>query len=222
MRLFFNCYLPCLFASSVHVVDSLLTKPEEKDFQVVPNPHQDDVCFSNLDGFLEPYHLILTPMTTQPDTFQQVVYATIMSVPVPVYRMKQPARLSAAELEFSLILVKDLSSTGQTNIRVIEMDDLEIQKDSWFPGYYWNPIALHCPEETNNQFQHVGWKFTALDPNNTDNTNNLPHFYALMIKMKNNKHKGSAISLAGMRAPGWIMTKLLAREESSSDKTATC
>ena len=219
MRLFFNCYLLCLFAVSVHAVDSLLIKPDEKDFQVVPNPHQDEVCFPNLDGFLEPHHLIMTPMTTQPDTFQEVVYAKIMSIPVPVYRMKQPTRISAAQLEFSLILVKDLSLTGQKNIQVIEMDDLETQKDSWFPGYYWNPIALHCPGD--NQVQHVGWKFTALDPNNNNN-NNLPHFYALMIKMKNQKHEGSAISLAGMRAPGWIMTKLLAREENSSDKTATC
>ena len=72
----------------IGLVDGLLKSPEEKEFDVISNPHQqqssDVMCFSNLDGFLEPYHLLTVPLPTQPDTFQELTYAKVMSVPVPV------------------------------------------------------------------------------------------------------------------------------------------
>ena len=70
---------------------------DEKDFEVVTNPHVQDqppVCFANtnLDAFLEPYYLLTKPIATQPDTFQDIEYAKVMGVPIPTYRMKQPGR----------------------------------------------------------------------------------------------------------------------------------
>jgi hypothetical protein len=197
-------WLICI-AALVHLnlVHGFLTSTEqEKEFEVIPNPHSDkNVCFSNLDGFLEPCYLLTKPLSTQPDTFQDLSYAKVMTVPVPLYRMKQPARLSHKEFEFQLVLVRELSSTGKSNIHAVTVD-FEHAKDSWFPGYYWSPLVMACPET--NDFQHVGWKFTALD-----SQNDLPHFYALMVQMDDRKKKVLQISIGGVRAPGWMAAQIL-------------
>ena len=187
-------------------VDALLASTEEQEFEVIPNPYQEhnndeDVCFSNLDNFLEPYHLLTKPLQTQPDTFQELSYAKVLTVPVPIYRMKQPARLSPRQLEFQLVLVRDLSSTGKaSNIQAVTVDPAA-SHDSWFPGYYWSPLALYCPES--NDYQHVGWKFTALD-----DAAELPHFYALMIQMDDRSKEGVQIRIGGFKAPGWIAARV--------------
>jgi hypothetical protein len=205
-------WLICIIAALVlhlNLVHGFLTSTEqEKEFEVIPNPHSSDknnVCFSNnLDGFLEPYYLLTKPLPTQPDTFQDLSYAKVMTVPVPLYRMKQPARVSHNELEFQLVLVRELSSTGKSNIHAVTVE-LELAKDSWFPGYYWSPLVMACPET--NDLQHVGWKFTALVEDSQNN--DLPHFYALMVRIDDREKKGVQISIGGVRAPGWMAAQIL-------------
>lgn len=144
-----------LFLDSATKADALLRSPNEREIEVIPNPHRLNVneenhyvCgmanHNNLDQFLEPYHLLTKPLTTQSDTFQEISYAKVMDYPVPIYHMKQPERLSAAEFEFQLVLVKELSvSSKMWNIQTVSVD-MDSAKDSWFPGYYWNPIVLDC------------------------------------------------------------------------------
>eukprot|EP00545_Synedropsis_sp_CCMP1620_P009858 CAMPEP_0119013140 /NCGR_PEP_ID=MMETSP1176-20130426/7998_1 /TAXON_ID=265551 /ORGANISM="Synedropsis recta cf, Strain CCMP1620" /LENGTH=190 /DNA_ID=CAMNT_0006966195 /DNA_START=56 /DNA_END=625 /DNA_ORIENTATION=- len=167
---------------------------KEKEIEVIPNPHGGSACASrNLDGLLEPYHLIIKPLTTQPDTFQELEFRKIMSVPVPVYRMKQPARLSEAQLEFQLVLVKDLAKAGRAAIHETPVEK-ERAMDSWFPGYYWTPLVMACAE---GAWQHVGWKFTAVNE-----SQGLPHFYALMVTI-DEEETTEGIRIGGFKAPGW-------------------
>jgi hypothetical protein len=53
----------------LNLANGFMTSTEEKEFEVIPNPHDDNVCFSDLDGFLEPYYLLTKPLPTQPDTW---------------------------------------------------------------------------------------------------------------------------------------------------------
>lgn len=183
-----------------NLANGLLASPEEKEFEVIPNPYDTDTtCFPNLDGFLEPYYLLTKPLLTQPDTFQELSYAKIMSVPVPVYRMQQPARISEKQLEFQLVLVKDLSSSSKASIQAVPVD-FEIAKDSWFPGYYWSPLVMSCGS---NGVQHVGWKFTALDKHAE-----LPHFFALMVHIDDRSKQEIEIRIGGFKAPGWMARQI--------------
>ena len=184
--------------------NGLIVSSEEKEFEVIPNPHDDssNSCASNLDGIFEPYYLLTKPIPTQPDTFQELGHTKIFSVSVPVYRMKQPARISERQLEFQLILVSELSASGKSTIQPVEVD-MEVAKDSWFPGYYWSPLVMHCPENM-NKYQHVGWKFTALNPEAADR----PHFYALMVHIEEKEKQAIEIRIGGFRAPGWMANKV--------------
>ena len=173
----------------------LLQSSEEKEFEVIANPHQDGSCGSNgngavrnprsLDSFLEPYFLLRHPLTTQPDTFQDLKFAKVMGIPIPVYHMKQPARLSAAELPFELVLVRDLTRTGKDQIQMDTSVPMERARDSWFPGYYWQPLYMTIAD---GGHEHVGWKFIAMDPD----TASLPYFYALMVRMDQKTRQGEA------------------------------
>mmetsp|Transcript_125052 Transcript_125052/g.186781 ORF Transcript_125052/g.186781 Transcript_125052/m.186781 type:complete len:202 (-) Transcript_125052:184-789(-) len=183
-------------------VAGLLQSADEKEFEIIANPHDDRSCVPNLDSFLEPYFLLTKPLATQEDTFQELSYTKIMGVPIPTYRMKQPKRLSDAELQYQLVLVKDLSAYGKSQIKTASVE-MERAKDSWFPGYYWNPLFMYCPQA--NELQHVGWKFMALDSKNP-----LPFFYALMAKIEERRKGGEAVhTIVGFRAPGWVASQLL-------------
>ena len=115
-------------------------------------------------------------MTTQVDTFQEITYAKVLSVSVPIYRMKQPHRLSSAEYGFSLVLVRDLA----THVNVLETPVKREQAlDSWFVGYMWAPIVYRC---SNNSDLHIGWKFT--------NDSGNEFFYALIIDMNKRQKTG--------------------------------
>lgn len=197
-------FLICLLQQSKAYVQS---RSEEQEFEVIPNPH-DISSFSNegaslnLDHLLEPYYLITQPLVTQEDTFQELTYAKVLTVPVPIYRMKQPARLSSAELEFQLVLVKELSAAGRVHIQPIAVDITKAQ-DSWFPGYYWNPLTMLCQET--NTWKHVGWRFTALDASTSD----LSHFYALLVQMEHSEKEGLGVRIGGFRVPVWMAAPIL-------------
>ena len=150
---------------------------EEQEIEVIPNPHahKGGACSGEpLEQLLEPNQLILSPMVTQADTFQELTYAKVLTVPVPVYAMKQPARLSEAQLPFQLVLVKELSARA-SNIHQVSVP-IEQARDSWFPGYYWSPLVMQCGADS---WQHVGWKFTSLNQASTDYNS----FYALIVQV---------------------------------------
>lgn len=175
---------------------------EEIEIEVIPNPHGQACASRRLDGLLEPYHLITKPLPTQEDTFRELVYRKVLTVPIPVYRFKQPARLSASQLEFQIVLVKDLSHAAHT---VIHESPVEVERamDSWFLGYYWTPIVMSCGDE---DWQHVGWKFTALQGNDAL----LPQqFYALMVNLEEKDESTQGIRIGGFKAPGWMVTAIV-------------
>jgi hypothetical protein len=175
----------------------------------------------NLDSFLEPYFLITQVIPTQADTFQKLSFVQIMSVPVPTYHMKQPARLSQLELEYQLILTKELSMNGQKSIQVVPVDDPQQANDSWFPGFFWSPLVMRQIDSSghNYYYQHVGWKFTKKTTRSGDETSllssssfsttTLPYFYALMIEPKNPKEQEVVTRLSGFKAPGWMAQRII-------------
>jgi hypothetical protein len=226
---------------SVEVCWGLVTRrtADDKDFEVVSNPHDDtarrqcqnddqngDVAAScsyslarnsmNLDSFLEPYYLITQVIPTQVDTFQKLSQVKIMSVPVPTYHMKQPARLSQLELEYQLILTKELSTSGQKSIKVVQVDPREAH-DSWFPGYYWSPLVMM--QVDSGYYRHVGWKFTKTTTSDDDTTllsssslsvsTTLPYFYALMIELKGPQEQEVVTRLSGFKAPAWMAQRII-------------
>jgi hypothetical protein len=206
MSLSFHFLLLGLFL--INVV-SFSTSAEEKEIEVIPNPHDHSEavksCPTRLDWLLEPYHLITKPLATQADTFQGVSYAKVLTVPVPVYSMKQPARLSAGELQFHLVLVNQVSAAAASFLNEIPVDPIAAQ-DSWFPGYAWAPLVMTCggggdSSETSPGYQHVGWKFTALTSESA-----MPSFYALMVQFEEKNEITEGIRLGGFKAPGWMVT----------------
>jgi hypothetical protein len=193
VRFFLALLLILPFATS-------LLSLEEIEIEVIPNPHAQACSSRRLDGLLEPYHLITKPLPTQEDTFRELVYRKVLTVPIPVYRFKQPARLSASQLEFQIVLVKDLAraATGLIHEAPVEQ---ERAMDSWFLGYYWTPLVMTCGDEG---WQHVGWKFTALQGNQA-----LPRFYALMVNMDDDEESTQGIRIGGFKAPGWMVTAII-------------
>jgi hypothetical protein len=184
----------------------LVSVADEQEIDVIANPHSENVCSGGalLDRLLEPYQLIVAPMVTQADTFQELSYAKVLTVPVPVYTMKQPERISQAQLQFQLVLVKALSAGMSNLVREVPVP-MEQAVDSWFPGYYWTPLIMACGGHDNYNYQHVGWKFTAIDNEDiTTNNNRLTQFYALMVQT-NQKEKTQGLRIGGFRAPGWMM-----------------
>jgi len=113
----------------------VLNVADDQEIEVTSNPHDTGASCSRgggvfLDKVLEPYQLVVTPMVTQADTFMELKYAKVLTVPVPVYRMKQPSRLSAKELEFQMVLVKELSAAGSQVVKEVPWP-MEKAKDSW-------------------------------------------------------------------------------------------
>jgi hypothetical protein len=176
---------------------------EERDIEVISNPHGDSCGMGGrrLDSLLEPYHLITQPIATQADTFQELLYKKVMSVPIPVYRMKQPERLSEAQLQFQLVLVRDLATAGKAKIYETPVEH-DRAVDSWFPGYYWTPLVMYCGGE--ELWQHVGWKFTSID-----GSKDLKEFYALIVDINDDDKTKAAVRIGGFKAPGWMVAKVI-------------
>jgi hypothetical protein len=179
----------------------MVSVAEEQELEVISNPHSQPAtgCGARVDTLLQPNQLILHPMVTQADTFQELIYAKVLTVPVPVYSMKQPARLSAAELPFHLVLVQELGSRPSHPIQTVPVP-MEQARDSWFPGYFWAPLVMQCGE---NHWQHVGWKFTSLSEDSR-----YSHFYALMVQL-DTKQTTQALRIGGFQAPGWMVAAVL-------------
>jgi hypothetical protein len=209
-------------------VESLFHATEEKEIEVIPNPYDSskaaESCTTtgtSLDGLLEPYQLLTKPIQTQADTFQSLDYVTVLTVPVPVYTMKQPARLSAGQLEFQLVLVQQIaSSAAMESLHEVPVDPAAA-KDSWFPGYTWAPLVMTCNSNSNSDnndtdidtdtgYQHVGWKFTATaEDSASTSSSSLPFFYALMVHVEKKESVTQAVRLGGFKAPGWMVTGIV-------------
>ena len=183
----------------------LVSVADDQEIEAIANPSLPDVCSGNalLDRLLDPFQLITKPMMTQADTFQELSYAKVLTVPVPVYTMQQSARISESQLQFQLVLVKALSPMATRAVKEVPVP-MERAVDSWFPGYYWTPLIMACGGDDN--WQHVGWKFTALENNDVNHA--FSHFYALMVHM-DPKETTQSVRIGGFRAPGWMVGAVL-------------
>ena len=105
------------------------------------NPHiQDATCAEGAfaDLLERPY---LSPLTTQGDTLQGVTSArTPGGARVTLYGFKQPKRLSAAELPFSVAPVQ-----WPRNDPRLLVDSAAPHADSWFEGYGWRVVGASTP-----------------------------------------------------------------------------
>ena len=173
---------------------AFLSSLEEKEIEVISNPHvrdhQETSCGASLQLLLQPHLLLLKPKIPQQDTFQDITFAKVLTVPVPVYRMKQSYRISVDELEFSIVLVRDLA----THVNIYETPvDSDRARDSWFVGTMWTPIVYKCPHSV----QHVGWKFTSVNGAESDS------FYALVVHITK-RESNNLIQIGTLQAPGWM------------------
>jgi hypothetical protein len=173
---------------------------EQKEIDVIPNPYDTACQARSLNELLEPYHLIIKPLKTQQDTFRNIIFRKVFSVPIPIYRMKQPERLSKSQLDYQLVLVKDLALGAKASVYETPVER-ERAEDSWFPGYFWTPIVTSCG---NDQWQHVGWKFTSLQENSA-----LPFFYALMVNVNDDEVTKEGIFVGGMKAASWMVARVI-------------
>ena len=223
-------FFPLLCASTLLIQDNLafvVSVADDQEIEVISNPHAKNFEASQaegdnplLDHLLEPYQLIVTPLAIQADTFQELKYDKVLTVPVPIYKMKQPARISTNELEFQMVLVKDLGKKAACKIQAVP-HPMTQTIDSWFPEYYWAPLVMSCDENTSTKdatttanteedWKHVGWKFTQVPPTsnetladgNSSNSNDLLHSYALLVQIDETKKK-EGVRLGGVKAPGW-------------------
>lgn len=169
---------------------------EEQEIQVTTNPHcnKEETAACSVDHLLSPHLLIPYTLPTQQDTFLTIRHAKVFTQPVPVYTMKQPARLNPGQLQFDIVLVRDLA----TRKHVYEVPvDPKASMDSWFPGYFWTPIAHHCAD--GGSYQHVGWKF-ARDDGDT--------FYALLVNVDERRQQ-DPIHVGGFKAAAWMMERIM-------------
>lgn len=204
LLLFFSCLVLLTVPSKCLPLDV-----EQVEIEVNGNPHiekrNNDAESCNQSScqpqlLLEPYRIIQTPMSNlQPDTLIEIKTAKVLSVPVPVYHFKQPARISEKELPFQLVLVSDIGT--KNGLHEISVHPSKAA-DSWFVGYQWSPIVC----EKCGEYVHVGWKFTS----GTD------FFYALIVDVNERKRETEGIAIgtlgellvAGVRAPGWMVSAL--------------
>lgn len=151
-------------------------------------------------------------MITQPDSLVEITTRKVLSVPVPVYHFKQPARISAAELPFKLVLVSDIDTAPSNSLHPIPVDPA-VAVDSWFIGYSWAPVIYSAGCRSSGPV-HVGWKFTS-------NSQGGEFFYALIVDAQDEEKTaalrvrvgalGEAIAdslTIGTRAPGWMIDLL--------------
>lgn len=173
---------------------------EEQEIEVTTNPYcsnaeTKEASACSVQHLLSPHLLITHTYPTQHDTFMNIRHPKIFTQPVPVYTMKQPARLNPGQLQFDLVLVRDLAS--HENIYEIPIN-VEKAMDSWFPGYSWTPIVFLCG---NGSQQHVGWKFTS---NNHDGS----YFYALLVTVDERRQQ-DPIHVGGFKAAVWMMERIM-------------
>ncbi len=124
----------------------------ERLVEQASNPHiQDATCAEGAfaDLLERPY---LMPLQTQGDTLQGVTSArTPGGARVTLYGFKQPRRLSAAELPFSVAPVQ--WPRGDPRLLV---DSKQPNLDSWFEGYAWRVVGASTPCGV----VHLGWLYS--------------------------------------------------------------
>merc|ERR1712216_764028 len=143
------------------------------------------------------------PMATQADTFKAIVKKRVWGMDVPLYLFQQPARLSALELPFKLLLVRHVPLEGLVELSV----DPREAMDSWFVGYALTIVVCErCDGVT-----HLGWRFTS--------TSGADSFYALIVdyhddeneKVRSLSEMMEAVAeqlTVGMKAPAWMVGML--------------
>jgi hypothetical protein len=190
MLFFLRSVFVLLLFNSVHAFSV-----EEKEIEVIPNPHARELkevttCGSSLQNLLQPHLIVTQPKLTQEGSLEEIFHAKVFTVPVPIYRMKQPYRISTAELQFDLVLVRDIPA--KESIRFASVDPVK-SKDSWFPGFSWTPIVHQCAGD----YQHVGWKFEA---------DSGDFFYALLVQV--DPRKKEYVVIESLPAANWMIAAI--------------
>jgi hypothetical protein len=117
---------------------------------------------------------------------------------LPIYRFRQPARLSSLELPFAVLPVR---SVHPHNLAVLEVAEREA-RDSWFPGYAWSILLCKVCEG----YTHLGWKFTPIAGGEP--------FYGLIVGGSREEERARAKARTaevepqlhiGVRAAGWMV-----------------
>mmetsp|Transcript_32723 Transcript_32723/g.100780 ORF Transcript_32723/g.100780 Transcript_32723/m.100780 type:complete len:188 (-) Transcript_32723:72-635(-) len=138
-------------ASSLLVALVAATAAAETLVNQQPNPHTDTegaCAAASFADLLEVPHL--APLATQTDTFVgEAAARTPGGARVRLYNFKQPRRLSAAELPFSVAPV----AFPRDDPRLLVAS--AAHADSWFPGYAWEVVGARTP----CGFAHLGWRF---------------------------------------------------------------
>ena len=163
---------------------------------------------------LSPHRIVRRPMATQADTLVEIATRRVLSAPVPVYRFRQPARLSAAELPFQLVLASGVDGAAAGSLRSVPVDPASAA-DSWFPGYSWSPLVYEdggCDGPV-----HVGWKFSSNDDNSAP-SGEREFFYALIVADAREGERSYSLGVVGAlgeavleglrvgtRAPAWML-----------------
>ena len=172
---------------------------EENEIEVTTNPHSfheecDTFAACSVQHLLSPHLLITHTFPTQQDTFLYIRSAKVFTWPIPVYTMKQPARLNPGQLQFDIVLVRDLASHEKVYETPV---DPRASTDSWFPGYSWTPIVYYCSSDS---YQHVGWKFIA---NSGDSK-----FYALLVNVDEQRQQ-DPIRVGGFKTAALMMEQIM-------------
>jgi hypothetical protein len=178
----------------------------ERAVKPIPNPHAStgasSACLCPAQT-ISPDRVLFSPAPLQAASSLGVETLKVGSVPVPVYRFKQPRSLSELELPFKIILQSSLPRAGLYDLPVAD----ERATNSWFEGYRWSVLlcAGGCQDRT---IQHIGWRFESRsDPAES--------FYALIVKTSDEQQTAAggvftleafrnAISV-GVPAPAWML-----------------
>lgn len=168
----------------------------------ISNPHipKSGVCSAQT---IDPTQIIAAPMATQTDTFLGLHTVKIMGIPVPLYRFKQPSRLSELELPFKLLLLRHVPMDSLTLLQVPRL----LAEDSWFPGYRWSVAVCESCGGKGDSI-HIGWQFTHINGGDT--------FFALIVMSKQTEAEGARSGLMaladvlqiGQVSPQWVLALL--------------
>eukprot|EP00538_Stauroneis_constricta_P000080 CAMPEP_0119545466 /NCGR_PEP_ID=MMETSP1352-20130426/215_1 /TAXON_ID=265584 /ORGANISM="Stauroneis constricta, Strain CCMP1120" /LENGTH=230 /DNA_ID=CAMNT_0007590013 /DNA_START=501 /DNA_END=1193 /DNA_ORIENTATION=+ len=162
-------------------------------------------CVSNLQELFDPEMAMTQIKSTQHDTIDGIVHADLGDHRIPLYRFRQPQRISEEQLPFQLALVNTIRQPH----RISHAASHRIARDSWFPGYYWSmTLICHCKNHTYHQ---VGWKFTSNEVGDDDS------FYALIVAAPDSsKRTPTAFNILSQQAPGWMLSTMIPANETST------
>jgi len=131
---------------------------------------------------------------------------------VPIYYFKQSSQITSDPLPFQLLLVDDIDD-ALFMVHVVPVNIYIASRDTWFPGYYWEPIVicgcgvsatLSADRIVNRDayYTHVGWKFTSTSDHKS-------FFYALIVNIINDSTDHKGVYIGNITAPSWMIHEVV-------------